>query len=98
MTTCGEREVRDVGDPSGRPTGCRPGGCAGLCRQEGLAAADRAFRRRLLGRARLIVVDPDLAEEAVQDAFVRAWRACATFDPSSGPMLHWLLVITRNAA
>jgi RNA polymerase sigma-70 factor (ECF subfamily) len=46
----------------------------------------------------VILVDPDLAEEAVQEAFLRAWRSCATFDPAGGPLLPWLLAITRNVA
>jgi RNA polymerase sigma-70 factor, ECF subfamily len=74
------------------------GPCAGLCTDEGLAAADRAYRVRLLARARLIVVDPDLAEEAVQEAFLRAWRSCPAFDPAAGPQIAWLLAITRNVA
>jgi RNA polymerase sigma factor, sigma-70 family len=73
-------------------------GCAGLCTEEGLEAAHHAYRLRLLGRARRIVVDPDLAEEAVQEAFLRAWRSCAAFDPAGGPLLNWLLAITRNVA
>jgi RNA polymerase sigma-70 factor (ECF subfamily) len=77
---------------------CRPGGCAHLCTDEGLRAADSAYRRQLLTRARRVVVDPDLAEEAVQEALVRAWRSCASFDPHGGPLLAWLLAITRNVA
>jgi RNA polymerase sigma-70 factor, ECF subfamily len=72
--------------------------CAGLCTPAGLEEAHRAYRVRLLGRARVIVVDPDLAEEAVQEAFLRAWRSCATFDPAGGPLVNWLLTITRNVA
>jgi RNA polymerase sigma-70 factor, ECF subfamily len=72
--------------------------CAGLCTAAGLEAADRAYRARLHGRARSIVVDPHLAEEAVQEAFLRAWRSCANFDPGAGPMINWLLTITRNVA
>jgi RNA polymerase sigma-70 factor (ECF subfamily) len=52
----------------------------------------------MLARAIRIVVDRDLAEEAVQEAFVRAWRAHATFDPSIGPIESWLLAITGNVA
>jgi RNA polymerase sigma-70 factor (ECF subfamily) len=63
-----------------------------------MAAAYAAYHRRLLARARRIVVDPGLAEEAVQEAFTRAWRACGSFDPSGGPMVHWLLTITANIA
>jgi RNA polymerase sigma-70 factor (ECF subfamily) len=75
-----------------------PGGCAGLCTEQGMAAAHAAYHARLLGRARRIVVDPDLAEDAVQEAFLRAWRACSSFDPTTGPLVNWLLVITANTA
>ena len=80
------------------PLDCRPAGCAALCTAEGLAAAYRTWRDVLLGRARAILGDPALAEDAVQETFVRAWRACAQFDPDGPPMLHWLTVIMRNVA
>ena len=73
-------------------------GCAGLCTEQGMAAAHAAYHARLLARARRIVVDPDLAEDVVQEAFLRAWRACASFDPAGGPLVNWLLVITGNTA
>ncbi len=72
--------------------------CAGLCTEQGLAAAHAAYHVRLLARARRIVVDPDLAEDVVQEAFLRAWRACGSFDPAGGPMVNWLLVITARTA
>jgi len=34
----------------------------------------------------------------VQETFLRAWRACAAFDPEGSPMLSWLCVIMRNLA
>src|SRR5436190_16271547 len=73
-------------------------GCAGLCTEQGMAAAHAAYHARLLARARRVVVDPDLAEDVVQEAFLRAWRACASFDPAGGPLVNWLLVITGNTA
>ena len=76
----------------------KPKECAGLCTEQGMAAAHAAYHARLLARARRIVVDPDLAEDVVQEAFLRAWRACASFDPAGGPLVNWLLVITANTA
>jgi RNA polymerase sigma-70 factor, ECF subfamily len=54
-------------------------------------------RQRCLREARRILGNRDDAEEAVQEAFVRAWRkrgACRT----PGAPLPWLLQITRNEA
>jgi RNA polymerase sigma-70 factor (ECF subfamily) len=63
-----------------------------------LARAFECHSARLHGRARRVLVDPHLAEEAVQEAFIRAWRAYDRFDATGGPLLPWLLVITANVA
>src|SRR5262249_12151280 len=83
--------------PAGTGT-CGRSGCARLCTEHGMAAANAAYRVRLLARARRIVIDPDLADDVVQEAFLRAWRACSSFDPDAGPLMNWLLVITANPA
>src|SRR5262245_13556794 len=83
-------------NPVSRRPGCRPDGCAGLCTDAGLALAYRTHKGLLCGRARTITGDAGLAEEAVQETFVRAWRACRSFDPDGGPMASWLSVILRN--
>jgi RNA polymerase sigma-70 factor, ECF subfamily len=75
-----------------------PHECAKLCTEHGMAAVHAAYHARMLARARRIVVDPDLAEDVVQEAFLRAWRACSSFDPDGGPLVNWLLVITANTA
>ena len=77
---------------------CHPDGCAQLCTEHGMAATHAAYHARMLGRARRIVVDPDLAEDVVQEAFLRAWRACSSFDAAGGPLVNWLLVITGHTA
>jgi RNA polymerase sigma-70 factor (ECF subfamily) len=72
----------------------------------GLAAHDRTaavvfvrrFQRRVFGLACTIVHDEGRAAEVAQDAFVRAWRNAASFDPRRGSVATWLLAITRNLA
>jgi RNA polymerase sigma-70 factor (ECF subfamily) len=53
---------------------------------------------RLIAIAHRIVRRRELAEEAVQDAFVSAWRAAPTFDPGRGSARAWLTTIVRNRA
>ena len=54
-------------------------------------------RHRCLREARRILRNQDDAEEAVQEAFVRAWRKRAHCRTPSAP-LPWLMQITRNEA
>lgn len=48
-----------------------------------------AFARRSLG-------DTGLAEEAVQETFVRAWRAAGRYDRRQSSPRTWLFAICRN--
>jgi RNA polymerase sigma factor (sigma-70 family) len=72
----------------------------------GLAAGDRdaaaaflrRFQRRVYGLALTIVGDPATAEDVAQEAFLRAWRHAATYDPRRGRVVTWLLTLTRNVA
>jgi RNA polymerase sigma-70 factor (ECF subfamily) len=72
----------------------------------GLAAGDpdaasafvRRFQRRVFGLARTIVPDDRAAEDVAQEAFLRAWRHSAAYDPRRGSVVGWLLTITRNLA
>ena len=72
--------------------------CAGLCSESGFAAAFAAHRPRLMAKAMAVVTDRQHAEDAVQEAFLRAWSKCSTFDPDGPPLAAWLTTITRNVA
>lgn len=68
----------------------------------GDASAATAFVRRfqgsVFGLALSVTRDPSLAEDVAQEAFVRAWKAAATYDPGRASVATWLLTITRNTA
>ena len=63
---------------------------------EQLGAAFLAHRGELLGFAKRSLRDDSLAEEAVQETFVRALRARPGFDPKLGAMRTWLFAIERR--
>ena len=65
---------------------------------EAAAAFIRRYQNRVYGLARSMVGDPDLAQDVAQEAFLRAWRSAAAYDPRRGSVHTWMLVITRNLA
>lgn len=62
------------------------------------AAFVRRYQARVFGLALAVVGVRPLAEEVAQDAFVKAWRHAAAYDPRRGGVGTWLLTITRNSA
>lgn len=58
----------------------------------------RRFQGKAVGLALMITRDRVQAEEVAQDAFVRAWKYAASFDPRRGSVSSWLLGIVRNVA
>ncbi len=63
----------------------------------GVRAAYERFSGPVYAVALSVLGDRELAAEAVQETFVRAWRASARYDPSRalGP---WLFTIARRVA
>jgi len=45
-----------------------------------------------------IVRDNDIAEEVMQDVFIKAWHKSDTYSSSKGRFFTWILNISRNAA
>ena len=58
----------------------------------------RACEEPAYGLALRILRDEKSAEEAVVDVFQRVWVRAASFDPSRGNVLAWVLTITRSVA
>lgn len=66
---------------------------------------ERSFARlyeltggRLLAIARGIVGRTDVAEDVLQDSFLRVWRWAHRFDPAKGAAYGWLVRVVRNRA
>ena len=57
-----------------------------------------ATRRKLFGIALTVLRRRDLAEDVVQEAYVRVWRNAASFEPARGTAITWMATIVRNLA
>ena len=62
------------------------------------AAFVRRFQSRVYGLAYTILGDRGSAEEAAQEAFLRAWRHGEAYDRRRGSVVTWLLTIARNVS
>ena len=67
-----------------------------LIREREVREAYAAHAGELYGFAMRSLGDAGSAEEAVQETFVRAWRAGNRFDPEIGSLRTWLFAILRN--
>lgn len=64
--------------------------------EEGLNAAFVSYGGELFGFARRSLGDSGLAEEAVQETFMRAWRSRQRFNTELGTLRSWLFAIERR--
>jgi RNA polymerase sigma-70 factor (ECF subfamily) len=64
--------------------------------EESIRASYAAHGGELYRFAWSALRDPALAEEAVQETFLRAWRAAERFDASLSSPRTWLFAIARN--
>src|SRR5215208_2148683 len=56
------------------------------------------YSRTVFGVGLKILGDRSLAEELVQEVFLKVWRSAHTFDPSRGSFSTWLFRVTRRVA
>ena len=67
-----------------------------LTSDDGVRAVYAAHGPELYRFALRSLGDRGLAEEAVQETFVRAWQAANRFDDALGSLRTWLFAIVRN--
>src|SRR5215210_101770 len=63
-----------------------------------LSALYDRYSRTVYGVGFKILGNRTLAEELVQDVFLKVWRSASTFDPSRGSFSTWLYGVTRSTA
>src|ERR687885_2518427 len=56
------------------------------------------YGRTVFGVGLKLLGDRSLAEELVQEVFLKVWRSSRTFDSSRGSFSTWLYRLTRNVA
>src|SRR5919202_1656146 len=56
------------------------------------------YGRTVFGVGLRLLGDRSLAEELVQEVFLKVWRSSRTFDPSRGSFSTWLYRVTRSVA
>ena len=52
----------------------------------------------LYGVAYKVVKDEMLAQDVLQESFVKIWKKADSYDPSKAKLFTWLFRITRNTA
>ena len=57
-----------------------------------------ATSAKLFGVAVRILKRSDLAEDVIQDAYLKIWDAAPKFRPELGSPMSWMVAITRNRA
>lgn len=68
----------------------------GLSDETGIRAAYAAHGAELYRFALRALGDDGMAQDAVQETFLRAWRAADRYDPELSSLRVWLFAIARN--
>ena len=70
----------------------------GRWRQDALAEAYRRHAGAVFSLASRVLASRNLAEEVVQEVFLRLWHDADRFDPARGSLRSWLLAQTHGRA
>jgi RNA polymerase sigma-70 factor (ECF subfamily) len=71
---------------------------AGAEVEAAISALYDRYGRTVFGVGLKLLGDRSLAEELVQEVFLKVWRSSHTFDPTRGSFSTWLYRVTRSVA
>ena len=66
--------------------------------QQAISLLYHHYSAALFGIVNRMIPSRELAEETLQDVFIKVWDNADKFDPNKGRLFTWLAQITRNAA
>lgn len=66
--------------------------------EQALRRLYEAKRSYLLGILVARIGRRELAEEALQECFIKIWQKSRSYDPARGPAMPWLVTLVRNHA
>jgi RNA polymerase sigma factor (sigma-70 family) len=66
--------------------------------QQAISLLYHHYSAALFGIVNRMIPSRELAEEVLQDAFIKVWNNADKFDPNKGRLFTWLARICRNAA
>ncbi|MEZ4919067.1 MAG: sigma-70 family RNA polymerase sigma factor [Saprospiraceae bacterium] len=66
--------------------------------QQAISMLYKHYAAALFGIIRRIIAEQEIAEEVLQDVFVKVWDNAARYDSAKGRLYTWLAQITRNTA
>lgn len=66
--------------------------------REAFAAVYRATSKKLWGVVVRILPRREIAEDVLQDVYVRIWERAGSFDPAKASPITWMATIARNRA
>ena len=66
--------------------------------QQGLRFLYQRYSSLVYGQIFKIVGESDVAENLLQDTFIKVWQRIETYNQAKGRFISWLLTIARNAA
>lgn len=66
--------------------------------EKGLVFLYDAYSEALMGIIISIVKSPKLAEEVLQQTFLKIWKGIDSYDPSKAKLFTWMARIARNTA
>lgn len=82
------KDEQDAADLAGCRAGC----------EEAFASIYRRHGGKCLALARQVLRDDQMAEDAVQEAFLQFWKEVDTFDPRRCSAGSWLMMLTHRRA